>query len=190
MATVYTIHSDESESDWRSQSYSDEADDEVAWDPALAADSAADSVAAGEYLALSFQDECNRDTSRRSQTWNSFLAVSFETATRTLDSGFTSSALRTASEPWERENHSLIAPPRNALIRKDEQVVYQAAWYHRLLPDVQESRYNASWWNQCKLEWNRSFWELAQSDQTLLEVFLSFAAAKESAVQGSNSSQG
>lgn len=179
MAEVYAAHSSSM------QDHHGEASPEA---PSYVA---INSTASAEYLKLAFWDGYDHERCASLEERNDALSSSSTTAS---ESSGTGSALSSSSwslaEPWNRNHLTIITRPRSALIRYDEQVIYQAAWYHRLLPDPRESRYHASWWNQCKLEWNQSFWELAQSDETLREVFLSFAAAKKAAMQGAKSSQG
>lgn len=109
-------------------------------------------------------------------------------AEESSESESTSSSI--ISETENNLNNELMLQPRKALIRQKDQVVYQAAWYHSLLPDSRQTSYWTGWRNQCKMDWNRSFWQMAQHDDTLLEMFLSFAAAKESAVKGAKTSRG
>jgi hypothetical protein len=76
-----------------------------------------------------------------------------------------------------------LPPPIAALCTDTDRKVYRAAWYHTRSPQLPHSQARLSWKNQCKLGWNQAFWEFARNDPTLLEIFLSFAAAKTSVGQ-------
>lgn len=156
----------------------------------MVAEDCCDKIQRGTHSTSSIRDKDNRNRRRLSNERIDVFASSSLTADRISESRSAPSNSYSTVEPRNRNIHSIVTRPRNALVKKDDQIIYQAAWYHRLLPDSQQSHYYTSWWNQCKLEWNRSFWELAQNDETLLEVFLSFAAAKKAAIKGAKSSQG
>lgn len=81
----------------------------------------------------------------------------------------------------------LICPePAPALVCHKDQLVYRAAWWHSYtLPQLLEGTFNdvPDWQLECKRVWRVGFWEVARLDETLLELFLSLAAAKEAAVK-------
>jgi hypothetical protein len=80
----------------------------------------------------------------------------------------------------------LICPqPQPALICHEDQLVYRAAWWHTYVhPDYATiPSHVPNWQNDCRQRWNAGFWELARLDETLLEVFMTYAAAKEAAVK-------
>ena len=84
---------------------------------------------------------------------------------------------------------SVVLRPREALVREDDRVVHQAAWYHAISPDFGDPPCRPNWRNHCKIAWNKAFWEIARSDGTLLEMFIAFAAAKEAAMKRADSSR-
>lgn len=91
----------------------------------------------------------------------------------------TASARRVLLEP-------LICPePTPALVCHEDQLVYRAArWHSYIHPDFTTTPSDVpSWQQDCKLRWNAGFWELARVDETLLEVFMAYAAAKEATVK-------
>lgn len=75
--------------------------------------------------------------------------------------------------------------PTPALVSHEDQIVYRAAWWHCYVhPEFSTTPKNVPTWQEdFKRMWNAGFWEAARQDQTLLEVFISFAAAKEAAVK-------
>lgn len=81
----------------------------------------------------------------------------------------------------------LICPePTPALVCHKDQLVYRAAWWHSYtLPHFLEEKFKdvPDWQLECKRVWRIGFWEAARLDETLLELFLSLAAAKEAAVK-------
>jgi hypothetical protein len=80
----------------------------------------------------------------------------------------------------------LICPqPRPALVCHEDQLVYRAAWWHTYVhPDFATiPSHVPTWQHDCKQIWNAGFWEYARLDETLLEVFMAYAAAKEAAVK-------
>jgi hypothetical protein len=77
-----------------------------------------------------------------------------------------------------------IPSPKATLVRDDDRVIYQASSWHRYVrPSHQQSRVDG-WQQKCKDDWNVSFWQAAQRDNSLLKVFICFAVAKESALTG------
>lgn len=80
----------------------------------------------------------------------------------------------------------LVCPqPRPALVCHEDQLVYRAAWWHTYVhPDFATiPSHVPTWQHDCKQIWNAGFWEFARVDETLLEVFMAFAAAKEATVK-------
>ena len=80
----------------------------------------------------------------------------------------------------------LVCPqPTPALVCHEDQLVYRAAWWHTYVhPDFMEVPSHVPTWQiDCKQRWNAGFWEYARLDETLLEVFMTYAAAKEAAVK-------
>ena len=75
---------------------------------------------------------------------------------------------------------ALPSAPVAALTFEKDRIVYQAAWWHCYRPDVTRK---GDWIGSCRHAWNVGFWEFAKTDDTLREIFLSFAAAKEAAVR-------
>jgi hypothetical protein len=75
--------------------------------------------------------------------------------------------------------------PTSALVCHEDQLVYRAAWWHCYVhPDFLTAQADVPRWRlDNKQMLNAGFWEVARQDQTLLEVFMSFAAAKEAAVK-------
>jgi hypothetical protein len=75
--------------------------------------------------------------------------------------------------------------PTIALVCHEDQLVYRAAWWHCYVhPDFLTVQADVPRWRlDNKQMLNAGFWEVARQDQTLLEVFMSFAAAKEAAVK-------
>lgn len=80
----------------------------------------------------------------------------------------------------------LVCPqPTPALVCHEDQLVYRAAWWHAYVhPDFTTTPPHVpTWQHECRRKWNVGFWDLARVDETLLEVFMTFAAAKEAAVK-------
>jgi hypothetical protein len=80
----------------------------------------------------------------------------------------------------------LVCPqPRPALVCHEDQLVYRAAWWHTYVhPDFATvPSHVPTWQHDCKQRWNAGFWGFARVDETLLEVFMAYAAAKEAAVK-------
>jgi len=75
--------------------------------------------------------------------------------------------------------------PTPTLVRDQDQMVYRAAWWHCYTdPSLSTPFADVPDWQQdCKRTWNAAFWQMAKLDETLLEVFMGFAAAKEAAVR-------
>jgi hypothetical protein len=75
--------------------------------------------------------------------------------------------------------------PVPALVRDEDQLVYRAAWWHCYVhPDFSAPRLDTPNWQQDgKRKWHAGFWELARLDETVLQLFMSFAAAKEAVVR-------
>jgi hypothetical protein len=75
--------------------------------------------------------------------------------------------------------------PTLALVCQEDQLVYRAAWWHCYVhPDFLTAQADVPRWRlDNKQMLNAGFWEVARQDQTLLEVFMSFAAAKEAAIK-------
>jgi len=75
--------------------------------------------------------------------------------------------------------------PTPALVCHEDQLVYRAArWHAYVHPDFTTAPSDLpTWQKDCKLRWNSAFWEFARLDETLLEVFMAYAAAKEAAVK-------
>ena len=80
----------------------------------------------------------------------------------------------------------LVCPqPRPALVCHEDPLVYRAAWWHTYVhPDFATvPSHVPTWQNDCKQRWKTGFWGFARMDETLLEVFMAYAAAKEAAVK-------
>jgi hypothetical protein len=75
--------------------------------------------------------------------------------------------------------------PTPALVCARDQLVFRAAWWHCYTdPRLSEPSTDVPDWQQdCKRMWNAGFWQLARLDETLLEVFMGFAAAKEAVIK-------
>jgi hypothetical protein len=81
---------------------------------------------------------------------------------------------------------SLACPqPTPALVCHEDQLVYRAAQWHAYVhPNFTTAPSDLpTWQKDCKTRWNAGFWEFARVDETLLEVFMAYAAAKEAAVK-------
>jgi hypothetical protein len=103
--------------------------------------------------------------------------------------------IATCRRPLPRENTNsadrgllewLACPkPTPALVRDRDQLVFRAAWWHCYTdPRLSEPITDVPGWQQdCKRTWNAGFWQLARLDETLLEVFMGFAAAKEAVIK-------
>jgi hypothetical protein len=75
--------------------------------------------------------------------------------------------------------------PTPALVCHEDQLVYRAAWWHCYVhPNFLTAQADVPRWRlNNKKMLNAGFWEVARQDETLLEVFMSFAAAKEAAIR-------
>jgi hypothetical protein len=75
--------------------------------------------------------------------------------------------------------------PTPALVLDRDQLVYRAAWWHyHTDPGLSTPLANVTDWPQgWKRTWKAAFWKMAKLDETLLEVFMGFAAAKEAGVR-------
>ena len=86
----------------------------------------------------------------------------------------------TRRHPSRKRLAAYCRNPQAAIILDRDQLIYQAAWWHHYQAyGVKQG----NWISSCRHACNTNFWQLAQSDETVREIFLSFAAAKEAAVR-------
>lgn len=111
----------------------------------------------------------------------------FETPGRLIDGSSTDVQSMETQQPdflTEMLTSTRIPSPRKALVSDGDYVIYQSAWWHQHGRPSRQQFQPYGWQQKCKDDWNVGFWQAAQSDRTLLEVFKCFATAKETAVRG------
>jgi hypothetical protein len=76
-------------------------------------------------------------------------------------------------------------PPTPGLTNDEHRSIYKAIWWHRFSPFDPPEREAMDWTQKYRVHASGLLEELAKDDSTLLEIFMSFSAAKEIVLTGS-----
>jgi hypothetical protein len=106
------------------------------------------------------------------------------------DLPFASTSIMTCNHPLTPIDTPKIlycADPVQTLINPEDRTVAQAAYWHSYSPDRYPTKgFDRNWTHRYKGLCSAAFWGSAQEDATLLQTFVTYAAAKEIAVRGGN----